>query len=122
VIGATPVPYVVKSALTLGVQDVRRSNEVVLERKCQVCGLSCDGEAFGIVYLDDPGWGERILNGMMHEPCLRIALDHCPTLARWSNMTLFRFEASELPTSPAGIPILPVAMQTDPLDPSDYRS
>lgn len=113
-----PIPYVAASASRLGRLDDRRFGEVVGEQLCQVCGESVGEFAYGIVFRNEPGFDDRIFNGMLHDECLRLSLANCPTLKEWPDaMRLFRFAVGELPIGPSGVPVLPVAMQVDELDP-----
>jgi hypothetical protein len=94
-----PIPYVAKDADHLGDKDFGRGAEVAKDWLCQVCGDPVGETAFAVMSTKaEIIWpSEWVLDhGLLHEPCLRLALDNCPALVRWEGKRLLRVRRSDV--------------------------
>jgi hypothetical protein len=80
-----PVPYVAESAERLGDKSLTRAPEVTRDWLCQVCGEPSGDPAYALMLAEPAHWEpDWVLDhGLLHEPCLRLALEHCPALRRY---------------------------------------
>jgi hypothetical protein len=113
-----PIPYIAPDGDHLGDKHFGRLGEVLLDQLCQVCGGPV---ALAVVHREGQVHLERILDGMLHEDCARLAFDYCPALRRWEALALFRVPVGELPLDRDRVPYLPTALQSAEVNPDTLR-
>lgn len=104
-----PVPWNAAHPDELGQRDTKRTKRTAGGWICQVCGLRLPADESAVLFgtidptgkVDTPAPGERIPedvgvhamdHGLLHRPCARIALAHCPALkAMRADGTLLAF-------------------------------
>ncbi len=96
-----PVPYLAVDAERLGTVHQGRRVEVTRDWLCQVCGeaFSPTEPRFAVVSTDpDDDWpADWVMDfGLLHEPCLRLALLNCPILGAWSHKRLLRVKMTDV--------------------------
>jgi hypothetical protein len=87
-----PVPYVAAAKDRLGKKNHGRAAEVTRNWLCQVCGEAVNEPAYAVMRTDGGEFGcppDWVLDhGLLHEECLRLAVNNCPDLGRWRNRRL----------------------------------
>lgn len=107
----------------LGEFDPAPHYEVLKQGLCQVCGIDVGDDAFAVCNVFKGEMHPRVVQGFMHEPCLRLALRFCPELRRWNNRLLFRIDPREIPADrKIDYPYVPVAWRDRALDVRQFRS
>jgi hypothetical protein len=99
-----PIPYVAKDDDHLGEKDFGRDAEVARDWLCQVCGEPLEEPSLAVMSTANAenGWPpEWVLDHeLLHEPCLQLALEHCPELIRWEKKRLLRVQRSDVTLTP----------------------
>lgn len=95
-----PVPYVASGPNTLGEASLRRLGEVYRDKLCQVCGLTAQWPALVVFRTDDARWwpNGRIQDGLIHDECCKLALQHCPYLSRHQGFDVLRVTQGDVNT------------------------
>lgn len=109
-----PVPYIASGPNNLGKASNTRRLEVSRDGLCQVCGIRVDGVGFAVMNTGNPmRWDhEWILDfGLLHEACLRLALQHCPALRAWEGKKLLQLTLDDTELTSHNQRIVPMANQ-----------
>lgn len=112
--GGLPVPYVAESPERLGDKSLTRAPEVTRDWLCQVCGESSGDPAYALMLTEPARWEpDWVLDhGLLHETCLRLALEHCPALQRYRSghkLRLLLVQRSQVTMTPDLQLVVPVA-------------
>jgi hypothetical protein len=73
-------------------------DESRLRGKACARSVACEGVAFAIMYTgDERNWPhDWIMDfGLVHEPCLRLTVQHCPVVSAWESMRLLRLAVED---------------------------
>ena len=112
-----PIPYIAQAPERLGTTDAGRRVEVARDWLCQVCGERVADPAFAVASTDDSpsAWPREWLldHGLIHEDCVRIAINACPALIAWDHKRLLRLPLAVVERSTDLQLLVPLSVQEE---------